>query len=240
MVWSVVRNVQKSLKYRGGWKGLLEHMYTNGDYPFKFGAFIGSDAAGNRYYENRVDYPFGQHRWVEPGDIHNFDSSSIAPEWHGWMTSMNDEPPCTEDQFIADKTEQVDQMCKSNAPTKSNVGHTEEIWNFHNIHNQTQVRSRGYGIGNPVVGLPPHVKDSYYTQPGSPYNDASIRPLEFVGSLDKDGGRKYKSDKWAERLRTEEEKKTIEAESKSALSDLLAGGLGKSSGRGTGTVVGSA
>ena len=25
---------------------------------------MGHDAAGNRYYENRVDYPFGQHRWV--------------------------------------------------------------------------------------------------------------------------------------------------------------------------------
>jgi hypothetical protein len=28
---------------------------------------MGGDAAGNRYYENRVDYPFGQHRWIEPG-----------------------------------------------------------------------------------------------------------------------------------------------------------------------------
>ena len=39
---------------------------------------MGSDAAGNRYYENRVDYPFGQHRWVEPGDIHNFDATSVS------------------------------------------------------------------------------------------------------------------------------------------------------------------
>lgn len=28
MVLSIIRNVQKSLQYRGGWKGLLEHMYT--------------------------------------------------------------------------------------------------------------------------------------------------------------------------------------------------------------------
>ena len=28
MVYSVVKNFQKALKYRGGWKGLLEHMYT--------------------------------------------------------------------------------------------------------------------------------------------------------------------------------------------------------------------
>ena len=43
------------------------------------GTYIGCDGAGNRYYENLVDYPFGQHRWVEPGDIHNFDSTSIPP-----------------------------------------------------------------------------------------------------------------------------------------------------------------
>jgi NADH:ubiquinone oxidoreductase subunit len=193
-------------------------MYTNGDYPFKFGTYMGSDAAGNRYYENRVDYPFGQHRWVEPGDAHNFDSTSIPPEWQGWMTSMNDDPPVSEQEYINAKTEKVDQMCKSNAPDKSNVGHQEELYNFNHLHNLTQVRSRGYGIGNPIVGLPPGVKDSYYTQPGSPYNDASIRPLQMVGSLDKDGGRAYKNEKWADRLRTADEKMMLE---KSKESDVL-------------------
>ena len=38
----------------------------NGDYPFKMGTYMGCDAMGNRYYENNVDYPIGQHRWVEP------------------------------------------------------------------------------------------------------------------------------------------------------------------------------
>lgn len=107
MVWGVIRTVQQSLKYRGGWKGLLEHMYTNGDYPFKFGTLMGVDAAGNKYYENRKDYPFGQHRWVEPGDIHNFDSSSISPEWHGWMVSQNDAPPAAEDDLIAEDRKSV-------------------------------------------------------------------------------------------------------------------------------------
>lgn len=37
MVLSVIRNVQKSLKYRGGWKGLLDHMYTVG---FVFSIFL--------------------------------------------------------------------------------------------------------------------------------------------------------------------------------------------------------
>ena len=195
---------------------------------------MGSDGAGNRYYENRVDYTFGQHRWVEPGDIHNFDSTSVPPEWQGWMTSTFDEPPCAEDQYIAETTGKVDQMCESNAPDKSNVGLQGNVWNFHNLHNQSQVRSRGYGIGNPVVGLPAGAKDSYYTQPGSPYNDASIRPLEFVGSLDSDGGRKYKSEKWAERLRTVSEKKAVESAKESAIKDFLGAGPGRKGGRGRG------
>ena len=28
MVYHIIRTVQASLKYRGGWKGLFEHMYT--------------------------------------------------------------------------------------------------------------------------------------------------------------------------------------------------------------------
>lgn len=150
---------------------------------------------------------------------------------------MNDEPPSTQDEFIAAKTENVEQLCASNAPINSNVGHQEKLYNFHNMHNQSQVRSRGYGIGNPIVGLPPNVKDAYYTQPGSPYNDASIRPLEFIGSLDKDGGRKFKSNKWAERLMTVEEKEAAELEAKNELQSLADMSFG-SDGRGRGTVVG--
>ena len=172
---------------------------------------MGSDAAGNRYYENLVDYPFGQHRWVEPGDIHNFDATSIPPEWHGWMTSMNDAPPCAEEEHIASATKNIPPLCESHAPDAHNVGHQETLFNFHNLHNQTQVRSRGYGIGNPIVGLPPFVKDAYYTQPGSPYNDANTRPLVMIGDLDesKGGGRPYKSEKWAQRLRTDDEKEEL-------------------------------
>jgi hypothetical protein len=32
MVLSVVKNFQQALKYRGGWRGLLEHMYTVSDF----------------------------------------------------------------------------------------------------------------------------------------------------------------------------------------------------------------
>ena len=174
------------------------------------GTYMGCDAAGNRYYENRVDYIFGQHRWVEPSDINNFDSSSIAPEWHGWMTSMHDAPPSPFDALIEEQTKNIIQLEHSNAPSTHNVGHQEKVFNFHHLHNQSQVRSRGYNIGNPIVGLPPGAPDAYYTQPGSPYNPASIRPLKFIGELS--GGRAYKSEKWADRLRTPEEKAAIAAE----------------------------
>jgi len=221
MVYALIRNVLASVKYRGGWKGLMEHMYTNGDYPFKFGTYMGCDPGGNRYYENRVDYPFGQHRWVEPGDIHNFDSASMPPEWHGWMTSMNDAPPSAEEDYLEKMNEQVIPLeSRSDANVAHNVGHQEKMFNFHHLHNLSPVRSRGYGIGNPVVGLPPGAKDSYYTQPGSPYNDASIRKRVNIGDLDesKGGGRPYKSMKWAERLRTAAEKSAIEAETLAAAS----------------------
>lgn len=185
----------------------------NGDYPFKMGTYMGCDAAGNRYYENRVDYPFGQHRWVEPGDIHNFDSASIQPEWHGWMVSMNDAPPSSEDSYIESRKNDIIPLeSVSHAPDDHNVGHQEKIFNFHHLNNLSTVRSRGFGIGNPVVGLPAGAKDSYYTQPGSPYNEASIRPRVNIGDLDegKGGGRPYKSMKWADRLMTPAEKAAAE------------------------------
>ena len=209
---------------------------------------MGCDAAGNRYYENRVDYPFGQHRWVEPGDIHNFDSSSVPPEWQGWMTSMNDAPPAAEGDYIEEKKKHIQPLCRSDANIDHNVGHQEEIYNFHHLHNQSAVRSRGFGIGNPVVGLPPGAKDSYYTQPGSPYNDASIRPRVNIGDLDagKGGGRPYKSEKWAERLRTPEEKLAIEREKLDFVKKFVEVGKANAAmrklalaSRGAGTVAGS-
>jgi len=198
--------------------------HQNGDYPFKMGTYMGCDAAGNRYYENRVDYPFGQHRWVEPGDIHNFDSASIQPEWHGWMVSMNDAPPSSEDSYIESRKNDIIPLeSVSHAPDNHNVGHQEKIFNFHHLNNLSTVRSRGFGIGNPVVGLPAGAKDSYYTQPGSPYNEASIRPRVNIGDLDegKGGGRPYKSMKWADRLMTPAEKAAAEKAKLDAVKDYM-------------------
>jgi len=189
-------------------------MYSNGDYPFKMGTYMGCDAMGNRYYENTVDYPIGQHRWIEPADIHNFDSTHIPPEWHGWMSSMNDCTPALEQEFMEDMHKRQIQLEESDAPYRDGVGHQEPYFNYNSQHNQSQIRSRGYGIGNHVVGLPPGAPDAFYTQPGSPYNPASMRKLEFVGDLDSStgGGRPYKNDMWKERLTTEADRAAIAQE----------------------------
>lgn len=40
-----------------------------------------------------LELPYGQHRWIEYKEVHNYDSSMIAPEWHGWMHHTFDETP---------------------------------------------------------------------------------------------------------------------------------------------------
>mmetsp|Transcript_32304 Transcript_32304/g.78838 ORF Transcript_32304/g.78838 Transcript_32304/m.78838 type:complete len:241 (-) Transcript_32304:266-988(-) len=207
MVYGLIENFRYALQYRGGWRNLFQHMYTNGDFPFKFGTYMGCDAAGNRYYENKVDYPFGQHRWVEPGDIHNYDSSQVPPEWHGWMTSMNDAPPSQEGEFLDELKQRIKPSAPSDAPYDHNIGYQNDFFHFNNMHNQSQIRSRGYGIGNSIVGLPPGAPSAFYTQPGSPYNEAFIRKMEYEGDLGKD--RPYKNDLWKKRLMTAEEKEAL-------------------------------
>jgi NADH:ubiquinone oxidoreductase subunit len=173
---------------------------------------MGCDAFGNRYYENRVDYPIGQHRWVEPADIHNYDSSQIPPEWHGWMASMNDATPSQEGEYVEEMKKRIHQNAPSDAPYDHNIGYQNELFHFNGMHNQSQIRSRGYGIGNSIVGLPPFAPDAFYTQPGSPYNPAFIRKFAYEGDLDeaKGGGRPYKNDLWKERLMTAAEKEAVE------------------------------
>jgi len=212
MVLGLIENFRAALKFRGGWKGLFQLMYTNGDFPFKMGTYKGCDAAGNRYYENRTDYPCGQHRWVEPGDIHNFDSCQVAPEWHGWLTSMHDSTPEQDEEFINELKKRIRPSAPSDAPYDHNIGYQNPYYNFNNMHIQSQIRSRGYGIGNSIVGLPAHAPDAYYTQPGSPYNPAFMKKLTYEGDLDKTqgGGRPFKNDKWKDRLMTAAEKKAAE------------------------------
>jgi hypothetical protein len=124
---------------------------------------------------------------------------------------MNDATPFLEQEFMEEMQKRQIKMEHSDAPYVNNVGHQEPYFNFNHQHNQSQIRSRGYGIGNHVVNLPPGVPDAFYTQPGSPYNEASIRKLKFQGDLDeaKGGGRPYKNEIWKERLTTDADRAAI-------------------------------
>lgn len=125
---------------------------------------------------------------------------------------MHDATPENEDEFIDELKKRIRPSAPSDAPYDHNVGHQDPYYNFNHMHIQSQVRSRGYGIGNSIVGLPAFAPNAYYTQPGSPYNPAFMKKLEFEGDLDasQGGGRPYKNDKWKERLMTAAEKKASE------------------------------
>ncbi|CAM9681549.1 unnamed protein product, partial [Hapterophycus canaliculatus] len=89
MVVSVVAKYMQAYK-QFGLRAALTKMYTVGD--IKFGDLKGEDAHGNKYFENK-DYPYGQHRWVEYADIHDYDSSSVTAAWHPWLHHMSDHTP---------------------------------------------------------------------------------------------------------------------------------------------------
>ena len=176
---------------RGGWWKLLEHMYTNGDYPFKMGRLVGTDVGGNKYYENLVDYPFGQHRWVEYKDIHNYDASQVQPEWQGWLCGMHDVPG--DDKSIAayfeKTTKEISHPTRSDATQvyAHGLGFRNELPPLVNhMHDQTGIRERGYRMGNSVVGIPPGFGDNYYKQPGSMYAKGDGRFKRQKGVYGKD------------------------------------------------------
>mmetsp|Transcript_8850 Transcript_8850/g.25729 ORF Transcript_8850/g.25729 Transcript_8850/m.25729 type:complete len:132 (+) Transcript_8850:82-477(+) len=123
------------------------------------------DKMGNKYYEN-LEYPFPQHRWVEFKDIHNFDASMIPPEWHGWVHHTYDEPPteAIAKPALEATAEQV------HTPFDHHVGHVSEDFVPENMHNTTQKRARGYGVGNANLYMDPEDPDEYYKQTSHPMN----------------------------------------------------------------------
>ncbi len=56
------------------------------------GRHVGTDAIGNRYYtgKNRPGYK-NERRWVRY--VGAPDSSTVPPEWHGWLHYQNDAIP---------------------------------------------------------------------------------------------------------------------------------------------------
>ncbi len=80
-------------------KNFLLQMFTwwNGQtigtrfFTWRKGEFVGQDEAGNRYYRERE----GRRRWVIYKRL--AESSSVPPEWHGWLHHMLDKTPLEED-----------------------------------------------------------------------------------------------------------------------------------------------
>lgn len=61
-------------------------------YTFFKGQLVGTDAAGNRYYQERrapTDRP--RSRWVMYNGPE--EASRVPPEWHAWLHRTIDEPP---------------------------------------------------------------------------------------------------------------------------------------------------
>lgn len=133
----------------------------------KFGTLIGVDKYGNKYYENRQDYIFGQHRWVEYAGEKNFyevDASNVPAEWHVWLHSGTAEPPTNRTTGSVHRVQPVANAWGSSAPYERNLG---GVINEH-TPNLSSFRPRGYNLGNGLAGGSKPNEELYYTQPGFP------------------------------------------------------------------------
>ncbi|KAF7561017.1 hypothetical protein G7046_g3122 [Stylonectria norvegica] len=78
-----------------GIKDFFRQMLYIGD--TKFGRLVGTDRAGNKFFENNEELPL-RTRWVEYKE-HDYDAATIDPGWHGWISYSVDKPP-TEDPLM--------------------------------------------------------------------------------------------------------------------------------------------
>lgn len=67
----------------------------------KFGRYVGTDRAGNKFFENMEELPL-RTRWVEYAK-HDYDAGQIEPGWHAWISYSVDKPP-VEDHLMATGT----------------------------------------------------------------------------------------------------------------------------------------
>lgn len=73
----------------------------------KHGNLIGTDRAGNKFFENNEELPL-RTRWVEYAK-HDYDAAHIEPGWHAWISYMVDTPP-TQDKLIAAGTRKFEPL----------------------------------------------------------------------------------------------------------------------------------
>lgn len=170
--------------------GLVKQLYMVGD--IKFGVLKGTDAMGNKYYED-LDLPYGQHRWIEYKDCHNFDATMIQPDWHGWLHHMYDEVPGEAAAPDAKKTV----IPTHSSPSPSLAGINSHVYESNIEHremvNNTQLRQRGYKVGSLKTGPEdpdqyfmqkshPLHKDAFSGQPGSRHEDLKNKTSSFYHS----------------------------------------------------------
>lgn len=133
----------------------------------KFGTYMGTDELGNKYYENKIDYPHGQHRWVEYAGEKSFyenDASNVPASWHGWLHGVTDELPTATTIGSTHRYKPLEIAKGSSAPYERNVGgviapHTPSY---------SSHKPRGYGVGNGLAGGSKPGENFAYTQPGFP------------------------------------------------------------------------
>ncbi|KAJ1449039.1 NADH ubiquinone oxidoreductase subunit NDUFA12-domain-containing protein [Pelagophyceae sp. CCMP2097] len=133
----------------------------------RFGNLVGEDHYGNKYYED-MNEQHGQHRWVEYKDKWNYDASMVPPSWHGWIHHMYDEPGDKIEPWLA-KVEAINlshgNQVKTDQIYSTHLGRNGSGWEPGKMMNQTQMRYRGYKIGN--LHLKADEPETYYKQPGT-------------------------------------------------------------------------
>ncbi len=76
--------------WRVGFKEYGHQMQNMGD--TKAGRLVGTDAFGNKYYENAEELPL-RDRWVDYKTSMYYDASELQPGWHAWLGHLTDTPP---------------------------------------------------------------------------------------------------------------------------------------------------
>ncbi len=148
----------------GPW-GALKTLYKQR--TMKVGQLMGRDTNGNEYYENRTEYAHGQHRWVVYSGNKSFyevDASTVTPDWHAWLHHITEAPPTATTLGSTAGTPNQAIAAGSSAPYERSLG---GVVTANPPPNTTQVRPRGWGVGN-GLGSDPFEPEGAYTQPGFP------------------------------------------------------------------------
>jgi len=113
-------------------------------------------------------YANGQHRWVVYAGEKSFydvDSSTVPPEWHGWLHHTTDAPPTATTVGSTGAVPPKHNSVGSSAPYARALGGVVS----EHVPNTTQMRSRGWGVGNGLAeGTRPFDPPRFWTQPGFP------------------------------------------------------------------------